>query len=325
MIIFDPQRGEYIDEETGEVVDSPAFTQSITYVDDGDKLDINRHYGRVLFHRPDLGISTSAPEHLRYIQTMSKDFYTTHYPYYPYYRFLTNLRGRLSSIINIPSYVAEDALLIIKKFLKKRVRDSLKMREIVVSALYLSMMRYKLDRPGLLNIFCEYASVDLSRAERAVKIIREILNINGKTADENIDVEDEIVRRKIDEIKRFLRGYINMLINEEMKRICVETASTEILNMLREGLKKDLSMLNMLKSDRHIALTIIYMSSLVCKADVSLRKLDVKEHLIQRPTANKYMKFIRRVLENVQTQRSPLIEQLFKKLDERRNRCPKNS
>ncbi len=44
MIIFDPQRGEYIDEETGEVVDSPAFTQSITYVDDGDKLDINRHY-----------------------------------------------------------------------------------------------------------------------------------------------------------------------------------------------------------------------------------------------------------------------------------------
>ncbi len=199
------------------------------------------------------------------------------------------------------------------------------MREIVVSALYLSMMRYKLDRPGLLNIFCEYASVDLSRAERAVKIIREILNINGKTADENIDVEDEIVRRKIDEIKRFLRGYINMLINEEMKRICVETASTEILNMLREGLKKDLSMLNMLKSDRHIALTIIYMSSLVCKADVSLRKLDVKEHLIQRPTANKYMKFIRRVLENVQTQRSPLIEQLFKKLDERRNRCPKNS
>jgi hypothetical protein len=95
--------------------------------------------------------------------------------------------------------------------------------------------------------------------------------------------------------------------------------------MLREGLKKDLSMLNMLKSDRHIALTIIYMSSLVCKADVSLRKLDVKEHLIQRPTANKYMKFIRRVLENVQTQRSPLIEQLFKKLDERKNRCPKNS
>jgi len=322
MIIFDPQRGEYIDEETGEVIDSPAFTQPITYVDDGDKLNIDRHYERVLFHKPDLGISTSAPEHLRYIQTMSKDFYTTHYPYYQYYRFLTNLRGRLSSIINIPSYVAEDALLIIKKFLRKRVRDSLKMREIVVSALYLSMMRYKLDRPGLLNIFCEYASVDLSRAERAVKIIKEILNINGKTTDENIDVEDEIVRRKIDEIKRFLRGYINMLINEEMKRICVETASTEILNMLREGLKKDLSMLNMLKSDRHIALTIIYMSSLVCKACVSLRKLDVKEHLIQRPTANKYMKFIRRVLENVQTQRSPLIEQLFKKLDERRNRCP---
>jgi len=322
MIIFDPQRGEYIDEETGEVVDSPAFTQPITYVDDGDKLDIDRHYERVLFHKPDLGISTSAPEHLRYIQTMSKDFYTTNYPYYPYYRFLTSLRGRLSSIINIPSYVAEDALLIIKKFLKNRVRDRLKMREIVVSALYLSMIRYKLDRPGLLNIFCEYASVDLSRAERAVKIIREILNINGKTTDENIDVEDEIVRRKIDEIKRFLRGYINMLINEEMKRICVETASTEILSMLREGLKKDLSMLNMLKSDRHIALTIIYMSSLVCKAGVSLRKLDVKEHLIQRPTANKYMKFIRRVLENVQTQRSPLIEQLFRKLDERKNKCP---
>jgi transcription initiation factor TFIIIB Brf1 subunit/transcription initiation factor TFIIB len=218
--------------------------------------------------------------------------------------------------------VAEDALLIIKKFLKKRVRDRLKMREIVVSALYLSMRRYKLDRPGLLEIFCEYASVDKSRAERAIKIIREILNINGEAVDENIDVEDEIVRRKIDEIKRFLRGYINMLINDEMKRICVETASTEILNMLREGFKKDLSMLNMLKSDRHIALTIIYMSSLVCKADISLRKLDVKEHLIQRPTANKYMRFIRRVLENVQSQRSPLIEQLFRKLDERRNRCP---
>ena len=325
MIIFDPQRGEYIDEETGEVIDSPVFTHPVTYVDDGDKLDIDRHYERILFHRPDLGISTSAPEHLRYIQTMSKDFYTANYPYYPYYRFLTNLRGRLSSIINIPSYVAEDALLIIKKFLRKRVRDRLKMREIVVSALYLSMRRYKLDRPGLLEIFCEYASVDKSRAERAVKIIREILNINGEAVDEKTDVEDEIVRRKIDEIKRFLRGYINMLINDEMKRICVETASTEILEMLREGFKKDLSILNVLKSDRHIALTIIYMSSLVCGAGISLRKLDVKEHLIQRPTANKYMKFIRRALENVQTQRSPLIEQLFRKLDERRNRCSKNS
>jgi len=309
MIIYDPVRGEYIDEETGEVIEDRIVDPR------GGERHILERYGESMrYSVHDRGITTFINKPKREegdLRVVPKDHARIIFTQASARRFDEERRlvrllktlhviiGRLSNKYYIPKEVVEDAALIIRRMLNK-MPNMISGRILVISSLYLAAKRFEIDINPKDLIEVAYLEnkrkIRMRRFFRATQDIIEILGIDG------VKRETDYVKKKIENIKEHIER-----IFEERYDPCVYSSSMTLLEVLENMLRRDQSLLKELKMDKATAASIVRLAVCQCggviiKGTCYTEKYKQKELEkildISDITIRKYEKILRKIFLN---------------------------
>jgi transcription initiation factor TFIIIB Brf1 subunit/transcription initiation factor TFIIB len=309
MIIYDPVRGEYIDEETGEVIEDRIADPR------GGERHILERYGRYMRHSVhDRGITTFINKPKREegdLRILSKDHARIIFAQASarrsdeerrLVRLLKMLHvfiGRLSKRYYIPNEVVEDAALMIRRLINK-MPNIITGKTLVISALYLAAKRFgiHINPKDLLDVaYLENKrKIKMRRFFRATQDIIEILSIDGEKR------ETDYIKKKIENIREYIEK-----IFEERHNPCVYSSSMILLETLENMLRKDQSLLKELKLDKAVATSIVRLATCRCEG-IIIEGICYTERFTQKElekildisdiTIRKYEKILRKIFEN---------------------------
>ncbi len=266
MIIYDPVRGEYIDEETGEVIEDRIADPR------GGERHMLERYGRFMrYSVHDRGITTFINKPKREegdLRILPKDHARIIFAQASARRsdgerrlvrllkMLHVITGRLSKRYYIPNEVVEDAALIIRRLMNK-MPNIITGKTLVISALYLAAKRFgtHINPKDLIEVaYLENKrKIKMRRFFRATQDIIEILGINNEKRETDYEKNYmSYIKKKIENIKENIER-----IFEERHNPCVYNNSMILLETLENMLRKDQSLLKELKLDKAVAASIV--------------------------------------------------------------------
>jgi len=272
MIVFDPVRGEYIDDETGLVIEDKvvAFVERAFY--DEEERKKRKQHGETLKHSiADFGISTIIDtqdikllrQHMRtrnmYEQKLVRALH-----------FLHMIRGRLFAKYNIPAHVYENAALLIRKALKDIAKlEKVKARALSAAALYISMKQYNMyiDKE-IRNDIKEYADVKFRDFFRAYRLL---IDANGHKINSNNNNGFDpmlIIEKRIEKIK----NAIDYVFSQHYDS-CIASKTMQLLDRLAEAFMNDISLTNKFINSEATAGALINIAARKClNFDEKLKK-----------------------------------------------------
>ncbi len=308
MIIYDPVRGEYIDEETGEVIED-----RIADPRGGERHILDRYGEFIKYSIHDRGITTviNKPKREEDLRIVSKDHARIIFTQASARRsdgerrlvrllkMLHVITGRLSKRYYIPREVVEDAALIMRKIMNRMPR-SVRERVFVISSLYLASKRFgiHINPKDLLDVaYLENKrKIKMRRFFRTTQDIIEILGIDGEKR------ETDYIKRKIENIREYIER-----IFEERYDPCVYSSSMTLLETLEKKMRKNHDILKDLAIDKAIAASIVRLSLCRC-GGIIIKGTCYSERFTQKElekildisdiTIRKYEKILRKIFEN---------------------------
>jgi transcription initiation factor TFIIIB Brf1 subunit/transcription initiation factor TFIIB len=299
MVIYDPTRGEYIDEETGEVLEEKIIETNFDYrfYDDDQYVRRSRHtILRPLYH--DYGLFTfDIPKNLMYIHLESKkrlDYYDR--VLIKMFRMLIQVRDVLKNEINIPEEVLRTSAYIIRKYVSKTNRVSRKFYVVLASIVlaykinnyYVNGLVKKMERIFLVNSrdISKMYNIIIKRLNMSVE--KDISKDPPHKNNNNVDLK--IVMNKINDVEKNIEKFYNVRDDE-----CLRETIKRILNKLRELMMKEISLTNLFKNNKTLAASIIYVASEKCMTAVTQIELSKMYH-VSEVSIRKYVKDLRRIL-----------------------------
>ena len=316
MIIYDPVRGEYIDEETGEVIED-----RIADPRGGERHTLER-YGRFMrYSVHDRGITTFINKPKREegdLKFLPKDHARIIFAQASTRRsdgerrlvrllkMLHVIVGRLSKRYYIPKEVVEDAALIIRRLLNK-MPNIITEKTLVISALYLAAKRFgiHINPKDLLDVaYLENKrKIKMRRFFRATQDIIEILGINNEKRETDYEKNYmSYIKRKIENIREHIER-----IFEERHDPCVYSSSMTLLETLENMIRKNQDLLKELKLDKALAASIVRLAVCQCEG-IIIEGVCYTEKYTQKElekildisdiTIRKYEKILRKIFEN---------------------------
>ena len=192
-IIYDEERGEYICTETGEVLEERAFYQKPGILQDKEERKVsqkNKTLQEIEVRRKEKRLSTRE-RYLKYAVLELK---------------------RLTSVLNLPSSVQEQALIIYKKAVVKGLLHGRKMEELVTASVYIACRTLRVTRT--LDEIANYSKVDKRRIIKLGGLIANSLNIKPHPVDpkdlvvkfaDELKLENEIVKEALEIIEKAKR------------------------------------------------------------------------------------------------------------------------
>ena len=299
MVIYDPSRGEYIDEETGEVLEEKTINAEFDYrfYDEDQYVRRSRHtILRPLYH--DYGLFTfDIPKNLVYIHLESKkrlDYYDR--VLIKMFRMLIQVRDVLKNEINIPEEVLKTSAYIIRKYVSKTNRVSRKFYVVLASIVlaykinnyYVNGLMKKMERIFLVNSrdISKMYNIIIKRLNMSVE--KDISKDPPRKNNNNVDLK--IVINKINDVEKNIEKFYNVRADE-----CLRETVRIIINKLRELMMKDISLLNLFKNNKTLAASIIYIASEKCMTAVTQLELSKMYH-VSEVSIRKYAKDLRRIL-----------------------------
>jgi transcription initiation factor TFIIIB Brf1 subunit/transcription initiation factor TFIIB len=309
MIIYDPVRGEYIDEETGEVIEDRIADPM------GGERHVLERYGRFMrYSVHDRGITTFINKPKREegdLRILPKDHARIIFAQASARRsdgerrlvrllkMLHMFKGRLSNRYYIPNEVVEDAALIIRKIMNRMPR-SVRERVFVISSLYLASKRFgiHINPKDLIEVAYleKKRKIKMRRFFRATQDIIEILGVDGEKR------ETDHIKRKIENIREYIER-----IFEERHDPCVYSNSMTLLETLENMMRKNHDVLKDLAIDKAVAAALVRLSLCRC-GGIIIKGTCYSEIFTQRKlgkildisdiTIRKYEKILRKILEN---------------------------
>jgi len=287
MIIYDPQRGEYIDDETGEVIEDRVVNNVYNPLVFEDEHEFNEFFMSAL--EPDLhdfGVGTRIDD--PYLDKLNRySQLTAHNKYNILYRRLSALwkiKHCLRSIIYVPGYVFDNAAIILRKF-----NGSVNSMLLAASALYSSMRLYGL--PANINIISQCSDKDPGRI---MHVSFEILKRYSFKFRDKIVSDEFIVDMKIDKIRSEIYRQMKIL-SPDGGSSCIYDECEKLLSSLRELMLRDISFLNRIPSERSTASALIYISSKRCHASISSYSFE-KKKIITHTILMSNVKNLKRIL-----------------------------
>jgi len=316
MIIYDPVRGEYIDEETGEVIEDRIVDPR------GGERHVLERYGEFMKHSiHDRGITTVINKPKREegdLRIMPKDHARIIFTQASARRsdgerklvrllkMLHVIRGRLSKRYYISNEVVEDAALIIRRLINK-MPNIITEKTLVISALYLVAKRFgtHINPKDLIDVayLDKQRKIKMRRFFRATQDIIEILGINNEKRETDYEKNYmSYIKKKIENIREHIER-----IFEEKYNPCVYNSSMSLLETLENMIKKDQSLLKELKLDKAVAASIIRLSTCQCEG-IIIEGVCYTKNFTQRElekildvsdiTIRKYERILRKIFEN---------------------------
>jgi len=309
MIIYDPVRGEYIDEETGEVIED-----RIADPRGGERHTLER-YGRFMrYSVHDRGITTFINKPKREegdLRILPKEHVRIMFAQASARRsdgerrlvrllkMLHVIVGRLSKRYYIPKEVVEDAALIIRRLLNKIPR-SVRERVFVISALYLAAKRFgiHINPKDLIEVVYleKKRKIKMRRFFRTTQDIIEILGVDGEKR------ETDHIKRKIENIREHIER-----IFEERHDPCIYSSSMTLLETLENIMRRNHDILKDLVIDKAVAASIVRLAICRC-GGIVIKGTCYSEVFTQRKlgkildlsdlTIRKYERILRKILEN---------------------------
>ena len=287
MIIYDPQRGEYIDDETGEVIEDRVVNNVY------DPLVREKHDLKEFVMsgiEPDLhdfGVGTRIDDpYLDKLNTYSQ-LSAHNNKYDVLYRRLSALwkiKHCLRSIINVPEYIFDNAAIILRKF-----NDSVNSMLLAASAVYSSMRFYNL--PANINIISQCSNKDPGRI---MHVSFEILKRYSFKFGDKVVSDEFIIDMKIDKIRSEIYRQMSIL-SPDGGSSCIYNECENLLSSLRELMLRDISFLNRIPTERSTASALIYISSKKCHASISSYSFE-KKKIITHTILMSNVKYLKRIL-----------------------------
>jgi len=299
MVIYDPTRGEYIDEETGEVLEEKIIDTNFDYrfYDEDQYVRRSRHtILRPLYH--DYGLFTfDIPKNLMYIHLESKkrlDYYDR--ILIKMFRMLIQVRDILKNEINIPEEVLKTSAYIIRKYVSKTNRVSRKFYVVLASIVlaykinnyYVNGLVKKMERIFLVNSrdISKMYNIIIKRLNMSVE--KDISKDPPHKNNNNVDLK--IVINKINDVEKNIEKFYNIRDDE-----CLRETIKRILNKLRELMMKEISLTNLFKNNKTLAASIIYIASEKCMTAVTQIELSKMYH-VSEVSIRKYAKDLTKIL-----------------------------
>ena len=290
MIIYDPQRGEYIDDETGEVIEDRVVNNVYNPLVFEDEHEFNEFFMSALeLDLHDFGVGTYIDD--PYLDKLNRySQLTAHSKYNVLYRRLSALwkiKHCLRSVIYVPEYVFDNAAIILRKF-----NGSVNSMLLAASAVYSSMKLYNL--PTNINIISQCSDKDPGRI---MHVSFEILKrYNFKSKDKAVS-DELIIDMKIDKIRSEIYRQMRILSPDEGSS-CIYDECEKLLSSLRELMLRDISFLNRIPTERSTASALIYISSKRCHASISSYSFERKE-IISHTILLNYVEHFKKLLNIV--------------------------
>jgi transcription initiation factor TFIIIB Brf1 subunit/transcription initiation factor TFIIB len=271
MIIYDPQRGEYVDDETGEVIEDrvAVFAERAYY--DSEQYRERKQHGETLKHSiVDYGISTIVDtQDIRLVRQHMRTRNIYEYKLLRTLKYLHMIRGRLYTKYYIPSHVYENAALLIRKTLKDVIKlEKVKVRALVAAALYISMKQYNIyiDKEIRQDIK-EYADIKFRDFFRAYRLL---VDANGHKIYNNNNGFDPmlIIEKRIEKIK----NAIDYVFSQHYDS-CIASETMQLLEKLAEAFMNDISLTNKFVRSEATAGALINLAARKClNFDEKLKK-----------------------------------------------------
>jgi transcription initiation factor TFIIIB Brf1 subunit/transcription initiation factor TFIIB len=287
MIIYDPVRGEYIDDETGEVIEDrvAVFAERVFY--DDEQYRERKQHGEILKHSiADFGVSTIIDSRdIKLIRQHMKTRNMYKHKLLRALKFLHMIRGRLYAKYYIPAHVYENAAILIRKTLKDVIKlEKVKVRALVAAALYISMKQYGIyiDK-DIRNDIKEYADIKFRDFFRAYRLL---VDANGHKINNSSNNGFDpllIVERRIEKIK----NVIDYVFSQHYDS-CIFSETMQLLDRLAEALTSDISLINKFVSNEATAGALINIAARKCLIfDEKLKKYnDYKKEFTLEYLAN---------------------------------------
>lgn len=270
MIIYDPVRGEYIDEETGEVIEERAVDMRGGEIIDG-KRKTRRHGEIVKLAISDFGVTTwierGEPKNRR-LNVSKKRLRTVHAKIrrgdnrrlVKALEILHNLVGMLNNKYNIPKHVVEHAGMLIRKIIYNT--PQILYKPTVAVALYISMRKFGIKvrekdvREPLEVTHGAFRSVYRHVHFLITEILKEeeIISINRRDVSEESIIED-----KINEMRNNIERVFRETYNE-----CVYENTMKMFNAVVELLRTSPDIRKDLYNDKAVASALIRLSAKKC-------------------------------------------------------------
>jgi transcription initiation factor TFIIIB Brf1 subunit/transcription initiation factor TFIIB len=299
MVIYDPVRGEYIDEETGEVLEEKTIDTNFDYrfYDEDQYVRRSRHtILRPLYH--DYGLFTfDVPKNLVYIHLESKkrlDYYDR--VLIKMFKMLIQVRDVLKNEINIPEEVLRTAAYIIRKYVSKSNRVSRKFYVVLASI----VLAYKINNYYVNGLMKKMERIFLVNSRDITKIYNIIIKRLNMSVEKDLskdpphknnnNVDLKIVINKINDVEKNIEKFYNVRDDE-----CLRETIRKILDKLRELMMKEISLMNLFKNNKTLASAIIYIASEKCMTAVTQIELSKIYH-VSEVSIRKYSKDLRKIL-----------------------------
>jgi hypothetical protein len=290
MIIYDPQRGEYIDDETGEVIEDRVVNNVYDPIVHEDEHEFNEFFMSAL--EPDLhdfGVGTHIDD--PYLDKLNRYSQLTAYSKYNIlYRRLSALwkiKHCLRSVIYVPEYVFDNAAIILRKF-----NGSVNSMLLAASALYSSMKLYNL--PTNINMISQCSDKDPGRI---MHVSFEILKRYSFRSKDKAISDELIINMKIDKIRSEIYRQMRIL-SPDGGSSCIYDECEKLLSSLRELMLRDISFINKIPSERSTASALIYISSKRCHASITSYSFE-KKKIITHTILMSNVKYFKRLLNIV--------------------------
>jgi len=260
LIIYDPVRGEYIDDETGEVIeDRVAVFAERAYYDEEERVKRKQHGETLKYSIADFGVSTVIDtEDIKLIRQHMRTRNMYEYKLVRALKFLHMIRGRLYAKYYIPAHVYENAALLIRKAYIIKL-EKVKVRALAAAALYISMKQYGIyiDK-DIRNDIKEYADVKFRDFFRAYRLL---VDANGHKINNNNNGFDPmlIIEKRIEKIKNVIDFVFSQCYDS-----CIASETMELLNRLAEAFMNDISLTNKFVNSEATAGALINIAARKC-------------------------------------------------------------